>query len=62
MIQLYRDTPTDVKPDVVVTVEDDDLVKVLVGRVNPQRVRVKILLKKVKNTNASLIFKFNSFS
>jgi len=59
---LYRDTPTDVKPDVVVTVEDDDLVKVLVGRVNPQRVRVKILLKKVKNTNASLIFKFNSFS
>ena len=62
MIQLYRDTPTDVKPDVVVTVEDDDLVKVLVGRVNPQRVRVKILLKKFKNTNASLIFKFNSFS
>ncbi|KAI1283199.1 Peroxisomal multifunctional enzyme type 2 [Halotydeus destructor] len=55
-IQLYRSPPKGIKPDVTCTVEDDDLLKILTGRVNPQRlfmmgrVRVKgniMLLQKL---------------
>lgn len=53
---MYRSTPKGIKPDVTATVEDDDLLKILTGRVNPQRlfmmgrVRVKgniMLLQKL---------------
>lgn len=45
-IQIYRSPPQGIKPDVTATVEDDDLLKILTGRVNPQRLfmmgRVKV--------------------
>ena len=55
-ITLYKSVPRGIKPDVTATVEDDDLLKILTGRVNPQRlfmmgrVRVKgniMLLQKL---------------
>ena len=43
---IYRSAPQGIKPDVTATVEDDDLLKILTGRVNPQRLfmmgRVKV--------------------
>ena len=45
-VQIYRSAPRGIKPDVTATVEDDDLLKILTGRVNPQRLfmmgRVKV--------------------
>lgn len=45
-VQIYRSAPNGIKPDVTATVEDDDLLKILTGRVNPQRLfmmgRVKV--------------------
>lgn len=37
-VLIYRSAPNGIKPDVTATVEDDDLLKILTGRVNPQRV------------------------
>lgn len=45
-VLIYRSPPNGIKPDVTATVEDDDLLKILTGRVNPQRLfmmgRVKV--------------------
>ena len=45
-VLIYRSPPQGIKPDVTATVEDDDLLKILTGRVNPQRLfmmgRVKV--------------------
>ena len=45
-VNIYRSVPQGIKPDVTATVEDDDLLKILTGRVNPQRLfmmgRVKV--------------------
>ena len=36
-VHVYRTTPIGIKPDVISTVEDDDLLKIMTGKVNPQR-------------------------
>jgi len=42
---VYRTAPVGVKPDVISTVEDEDLLKIMTGKVNPQRL---FMMGKVK--------------
>jgi len=44
-IHVYRTPPVGIKPDVISTVEDDDLLKIMTGKVNPQRL---FMMGKVK--------------
>lgn len=44
-IIVYRSVPAGIKPDVISTVEDDDLLKIMTGKVNPQRL---FMMGKVK--------------
>lgn len=44
-IHVYRTPPIGIKPDVISTVEDDDLLKIMTGKVNPQRL---FMMGKVK--------------
>lgn len=44
-VHVYRTTPIGIKPDVISTVEDDDLLKIMTGKVNPQRL---FMMGKVK--------------
>lgn len=44
-VVVYRNVPVNIKPDVISTVEDDDLLKIMTGKVNPQRL---FMMGKVK--------------
>lgn len=37
-VQCYREPVRNVKPDCLVTIDDDDMLKAMLGKVNPQRV------------------------
>ncbi|RWS29708.1 peroxisomal multifunctional enzyme type 2-like isoform X1, partial [Leptotrombidium deliense] len=56
--QVYREPPKGVKPDCIVTVDDEDLLKIMTGKVNPQRL---FMMGKVKvKGNIMLLQKLNS--
>lgn len=44
-VVVYRNVSVNIKPDVISTVEDDDLLKIMTGKVNPQRL---FMMGKVK--------------
>ncbi|XP_015791638.1 uncharacterized protein LOC107368336 [Tetranychus urticae] len=57
-VVCYREPPRNVKPDCIVTMEDDDLLKVMVGKVNPQRL---FMMGKIKiKGNIMLMQRLNS--
>ena len=57
-VQVYRDLPKNIKPDCIVTMEDEELLKVMVGKVNPQRLFMQGKIR-VKG-NIMLLQKLNS--
>lgn len=57
-IQVYRQPAVGIRPDVTVTVEDEDMLKIMVGKVNPQRL---FMMGKVKvKGNIMLLQKLNN--
>lgn len=58
VIDVYRDAPKGVKPDCIITMEDEELLKVMVGKVNPQRLFMQGKVR-VKG-NIMLLQKLNS--
>lgn len=57
-VEVYRDVPKGVKPDCQITMEDEELLKVMVGKVNPQRLFMQGKVR-VKG-NIMLLQKLNS--
>lgn len=57
-VVCYREAPRGVKPDCIITMDDDDLLKVMVGKVNPQRL---FMMGKIKiKGNIMLMQRLNS--